>query len=198
MPSRAFLFLILYNTYMWKFLISASEKSNWPNQHAKEVCFIGRSNVGKSSLINAITNNQYLARVSNTPGRTQLLNFFQDENKMLVDLPGYGYAKMPLKVQRQMITMIEEYFAERTQLVKVFVLIDAKVGPTEDDIMMLEYLQSLDMPVTVIITKADKANQSQTHASKKAVEQLCEDFVITSSHKGTNIANLRKIIDAHF
>lgn len=183
---------------MWKFLISSSNKENWPNQHSKEVCFIGRSNVGKSSLINAITNNQYLARVSNTPGRTQLLNFFQEDNKMLVDLPGYGYAKMPTDKQREMITMIEEYFQEREQLIKVFVLIDAKVGPTADDQLMLEYLDSIEMPVTVIITKADKANQSQIHATKKNVGDLCDDFIVTSSHKGTNLAHLRKVIDAQF
>lgn len=183
---------------MWKFLISSSNKENWPNQHAKEVCFIGRSNVGKSSLINAITNNQYLARVSNTPGRTQLLNFFQEDNKMLVDLPGYGYAKMPINKQKEMIVMIEEYFQQRTQLVKVFVLIDAKVGPTPDDKLMFDYLASIHLPVTVIITKADKANQSQVHATKKAMAELCDDFIVTSSHKGTNLAHLRKVIDAQF
>ncbi len=183
---------------MWKFLISSSTKANWPNQHAKEVCFIGRSNVGKSSLINAITNNQYLARVSNTPGRTQLLNFFQENNKILVDLPGYGYAKMPLKKQKEMFAMIEDYLQDRKQLIKVFLLIDAKVGPTEDDQLMLEYLVTIDLPITIVITKADKANQSQVHATKKSVSQFTDDFVITSSHKGTNLAHLRKIIDAQF
>lgn len=173
-------------------------QQNWPNQHSKEVCFIGRSNVGKSSLINAITNNQYLARVSNTPGRTQLLNFFQEENKMLVDLPGYGYAKMPINKQKEMIIMIEDYFNHRQQLVKVFVLVDAKIGPTPDDEMMLEFLKNLELSTMVIINKADKANQSQIHATKKSLEALCNDFLVVSSHKGTNLAHLRKIIDAQF
>lgn len=183
---------------MWKFLVSSSNKENWPNKHAKEVCFIGRSNVGKSSLINAITKINGIARVSNTPGRTRLLNFFQEDNMILVDLPGYGFAKMSNDKKHEMILMIEDYLQNRRQLVKVFSLIDAKIGPTEDDVLMLRYLQDQKLSVTCVITKSDKANQSQLHSTQKKIRELSDDFIVTSTYSGQNIAQLRKIIASQF
>lgn len=184
---------------MYKFITSATSKENWLNGHGKEVCFIGRSNVGKSTLINALTNQNQLARTSNTPGRTQLVNFFQDDKKRtLVDLPGYGYAKMPKTQKRKMILMIEEYFLHRKQLSKVFVLIDAKVGPTSDDLLMLESLKELGRESMIILTKADKVKQSEMYETKKRLNNITNDYIVISSIKGTNISKLKKIINSHF
>lgn len=178
---------------MWKFYQSASSIDNWPQGHSKEVCFIGRSNVGKSSLINALAKNK-IARTSNTPGRTQLINFFYQEKKFFVDLPGYGYAKMPKKLHHQMLSMIEEYLQERKQLIKVFVLVDTKVGLTSDDQLIINFLKQAQKDFMIILTKSDKANQSQQHKTVKQVQSLSEDFIIVSAFKGKNIAKLAKII----
>ena len=181
---------------MYKFVVSATGSENWLFGHSGEVCFIGRSNVGKSTLINAITNQQSLAKTSKTPGRTQLINFFQEGDKVLVDLPGYGYAKMSMNRKRKMILMIEEYFTERQELKAVFVLIDSKIGPTEDDKMMISFLNELGRKVIVVLTKADKAKQSEVHKTKMKITKLCDDFIQVSSLKGTNIGKLKKIIDS--
>ncbi len=181
---------------MYKFIKSSTNNENWLTGHKKEVCFIGRSNVGKSSLINALVNQKKLARTSNTPGRTQLINFFQEDKKTLVDLPGYGYAKMPLRVKEEMLKMIEEYFEHREELIRTFVLIDSKIGPTNDDIMMLEYLKKIGRDVLIVMTKADKANQSETSKTLKSVAPLGDDTLMVSAHKGKNIAKLKKIIDS--
>lgn len=159
--------------------------------HAKEVCFIGRSNVGKSSLINALTNQKALARTSNTPGRTQLINFFQEDKKMIVDLPGYGYAKMPVKVKEEMFIMINNYFETRKELMHTFVLVDSKVGPTKDDINMINFLVGIERSVSIVLTKADKCKQSEISKTTKIMKEIELDFILVSSKKGKNISNLR-------
>ncbi|MCK5807054.1 MAG: YihA family ribosome biogenesis GTP-binding protein [Mycoplasmataceae bacterium] len=184
---------------MYKFIKSSTAPSNWLNDHGKEVCFIGRSNVGKSSLINALTNQKRLARTSNTPGRTQLINFFQDnEGRTLVDLPGYGYAKMPKHQKEKMILMIEEYFLKRVQLRKAYILIDSKIGPTQDDLSMIELVRSQGIPYFLIITKVDKVNQSQIHKTKQALNKISSEYLTVSSFKGTNINKLKSIIKSDF
>ncbi|MCP4337286.1 MAG: YihA family ribosome biogenesis GTP-binding protein [Mycoplasma sp.] len=183
---------------MWKFIISSSKKSNWLNTHGKEVCFVGRSNVGKSSLINALAN-QKIARTSNTPGRTQLINYFKNEDqKMIVDLPGYGFAKMPKKELERMSIMVEEYFADRRQLILTFCLIDAKIGITSDDRDMFEYLLAVGRPFFIIGTKSDKAKQSELSKTIKQINEIGVDFLITSASKGTNINKLRAVIKKTF
>ncbi len=179
---------------MWKFIISASNKSNWYNKNGKEVCFVGRSNVGKSSLINALAN-QKIARTSNTPGRTQLINYFENEDgKMIVDLPGYGFAKMPKSELKKMSEMVEEYFSERRQLVMTFCLVDVKVGITKDDYDMFEYLEAVERPYFIIGTKADKATQSAQSKTVKQIHEIGVDFLITSASKGQNINKLKAVI----
>jgi len=120
------------------FLSSATRASQLPDSDA-EVAFVGRSNVGKSSLINALANQKQLARVSNTPGRTQLINIFRhDGGGTLVDLPGYGYAKVPGRVRKDWPEMIEGYLLDREPLEMVFVLVDGEIGPTPLDVQMLD------------------------------------------------------------
>lgn len=180
---------------MYKFIISSTNQKNWLRGHSKEVCFIGRSNVGKSTLINSLTNQKQLAKVSNTPGRTQQINFFQDDKKRtLVDLPGYGYAKMPKAMKQKMIIMIEDYFLNRKELIKAFVLIDSKVGPTIDDVLMLESLKDLGINNMIILTKTDKTNQSEFHKTIEKIKNLGNDWLPISSFNGQNISKLKKII----
>lgn len=188
----------LYNFYMWKFIKSATNNDNFLMGHAKEVAFIGRSNVGKSSLINALTNQKSLARTSNTPGRTQLINFFQDGNKTFVDLPGYGYAKMPLPVKEQMLLMIQNYFYTRKELIKVFVLIDAKIGPTKDDKEIIDFLKKINRDIFIVMTKIDKTNQSQLHKATKKIEDTDLEYLQISSKTGKKISNLRNYINSLF
>ncbi len=180
---------------MWEFIKSSTNPSNMLSGHQREVAFIGRSNVGKSSLINALTNRKSLARTSNTPGRTQLINFFQDGKKTIVDLPGYGYAKMSKTKQREMLEMIREYFETREELKKVFVLVDTLVGPTPLDLEIIEYLNQIDRDYIVVLTKCDKANQSQIHKSKIAMDKYENEYFIVSSRKGTNILKLRNYLE---
>lgn len=182
---------------MWKFIKSATDETNWLKGHAKEVCFIGRSNVGKSSLINALAR-QKIAKTSNTPGRTQLVNFFEEDGRIYVDLPGYGYAKMSIKNQHKMFAMIENYIENKLELARVFILVDSKVGPTEDDEIMINFLKQENKPFLVIMTKSDKPNQSELHKSMQKVKLLTDDFIAVSAAKGTNINKLQKIIWASF
>ena len=184
---------------MWKFLISSSQKSNWPSLSKKEICFIGRSNVGKSSLINALMKRNKLARVSNTPGRTQLINFFSDGKHVIVDLPGYGYAKISQKQKIIISKMINQYFFERKELIYTFILIDSKVGPTKYDLEMLEFLEFNNKLFTIVLTKSDKINQSQKAETTKKIEKLQKKFIFTSSTKNHNIDQLKKLfLDAFY
>lgn len=151
---------------MWVFLKSASDKSNWLKHEQIEICFIGRSNVGKSTLINALAQNK-VAHTSKTPGRTQLINYFDTQLGIIaVDLPGYGYAKMAKTRQMQMVYLVEEYFQlARPQI--VFLLIDARIGFQTQDEVVLQHLMGLKHNVNLIITKCDQANQKQLAATLK-------------------------------
>lgn len=148
---------------MWKFIKSSSDKTNWYLHNQKEICFIGRSNVGKSSLINALSGNKKLAKTSKTPGRTQLINYFETpDKKVIVDLPGYGFANISISIQKKMFEMIDEYF-NKANPTTVFVLIDSRRGITEKDEEIINYLLDLNHNVLLILTKVDKANQSEIH-----------------------------------
>lgn len=183
---------------MWKFVISASNKENWYQENKQEVCFIGRSNVGKSSLINALAN-QKIARTSNTPGRTQLINYFVNEkNHFIVDLPGYGYAKMSKTNNQKMLNMLEQYFLERKQLITVFLLFDSKVGLTSLDQDMIQYLDSINRKVILVGTKLDKTNQSERSKIEKEVLKFNKQVIFTSSSKTKNIQKLLLLINEQF
>ena len=168
-----------------------------------EVCFAGRSNVGKSSLINALTGRKALARASNTPGRTQEINYFTaGEDHYLVDLPGYGFAEAPVATVRKWQALLKAYLSGRATLRRAFVLIDARHGvkPVDHEIMTL--LDRSAVPFQVVVTKADKIGRgtlAQTLAQIEAELQkhpaAYPELVVTSSEKGEGIPTLRAIIE---
>ncbi len=182
-----------------EFVTSAKRMDTLPKTEA-EVAFVGRSNVGKSSLINAIAHQKQLARVSNTPGRTQLINIFElaDTNYALVDLPGYGYAKAPGHVRKDWGKMIEHYLLEREELVMVYVLVDGEIGPTKLDVQMLDWMRHEIIPFTVVATKHDKVKSSKRQRRKVDLALGCgvdqKDVVWVSASKGVNIDRLRSIV----
>jgi GTP-binding protein len=139
------------------FIKSAVKPEQYPPQHLPEIAFIGRSNVGKSSLLNTLVNKKNLARISNTPGCTQLINFFSiDEKLCFVDLPGYGYAKVPQAIKEQWQPMIEAYLKQSVNLRSVILLLDARHVPTKYDLIMRAWLISSHIPMIVVATKIDK------------------------------------------
>ena len=167
-----------------------------------EVCFAGRSNVGKSSLINALTGTKGLARASNTPGRTQEINFFtQGPELYLVDLPGYGYANAPLKVVEKWQRLLKQYLSGRQTLRRAFVLIDSRHGVKAVDAEIMKLLDTSAVTFQCVMTKADKVKAKDR---EKVLEQVrgalskhpaaYPEIVLTSSEKGDGIATLRSII----
>ncbi len=178
------------------FVTSAKRYVDLPATPA-EVAFVGRSNVGKSSLINALANRRQLAKVSNTPGRTQLLNMFAlPTGASVVDLPGYGYAKVPAREQAGWQQMIEGYLLNREGLELVFVLVDGEIGPTKLDVQMLDWLRANGVPHTVVATKLDKVKPSKLATRKKQLAAGAEldpgDVMWVSASKGTGVEELAR------
>ena len=176
--------------------------SGLPPADRLEVCFAGRSNVGKSSLINAVTGRKALARASNTPGRTQEINFFTaGESHYLVDLPGYGYANAPVKVVEKWQHLLKQYLSGRQSLRRAFVLIDMRHGVKPVDEEILSLLDSAAVPFQCVMTKTDKIKDINREKTLAQVRQTLSkhpaafpEIVLTSSEKGTGIATLRAII----
>lgn len=176
--------------------------SGLPPADRVEVCFAGRSNVGKSSLINALTARRSLARASNTPGRTQELNFFAlSDSHYLVDLPGYGFANAPRDVVAKWQALLRAYLGGRTTLRRAFVLIDARHGakPVDEEIFTL--LDKAAVPFQIVLTKVDKIKESEVEAVLDQVRGVARkhpasypELVVTSSEKGRGIEDLRAII----
>ena len=155
-----------------EFITSATKKDQYPDTDYPEIVVVGRSNVGKSSFINAFCQRKKLAYVGNTPGKTRLINFFLiDEAWVLVDVPGYGYAKMSKSMLVQMGKMMDEYFLERKQISAVISLVDSRHEPTQDDIDMINYLKELGIPVIVVATKIDKVAKTKRIKALKVVSQ---------------------------
>lgn len=187
-----------------EFIISNSDASKCPNEPLPEYAFIGRSNVGKSSLINMITNHKNLAKTSAKPGKTQLINHFKiNQNWFLVDLPGYGYAKVSKKTKAIFQQFITDYFEKREQLVCAFVLIDIRHEAQKIDLEFITYLGEIGVPFCIIFTKADKISRtkidSHVAAYRKALlannwEEMPQHFV-TSSLENTGKEHLLEFID---
>ena len=173
-----------------------------PNPDKIEVCFSGRSNVGKSSLINALTGRKGLARASNTPGRTQEINFFSiPDNHYLVDLPGYGYANAPIKVVEKWQNLLKRYLAGRQSLRRAFVLVDSRHGVKKVDTEIMSMLDSSAVTFQVVLTKLDKVKEKdrenilkQVRASLQKHPAAFPEIILTSSERGWGIPTLRSII----
>jgi len=182
-----------------QFVTSAAVSDQLPTTGVPEVAVVGRSNVGKSSLINALSNHKGLAKVSKTPGRTQLINYFAlGEHAGVVDLPGYGFANAPARVRATWQAMIEDYLLERDELVMILVLVDGEIGPTKLDVQMLEWLQSYGRPHTVVATKHDKVKSSVRDKRKRELAAKCnldpKQVVWVSAAKNVGIDQLRTLV----
>lgn len=175
---------------------SASSKSSWPESDLKEVVVVGRSNVGKSSFINALFNQKRLAYVGKTPGKTQLINFFTvDDAFSLVDVPGYGYAKLSKAQLEKIGAMMEEYFDERENISLVISLFDLRHGPTKDDLDMIEYLKAKGFKILPVGTKMDKVSSSKID---RAISDAAKKLEIPREEILTISSPERKGIDKVF
>lgn len=153
----------------------AIRTTQYPTDNKPEFLMLGRSNVGKSSFINALVNRKNLARTSAKPGKTQTLNFYEiDDLCYLVDVPGYGYAAVSNKKQEKFGIMIEEYIMNRPNLKHVFLLIDYRHKPTENDLIMYDFLKYYNLPVTVVCTKYDKVKKSMRDKQNKLIENTID------------------------
>lgn len=177
-----------------EFVISNSEVAKCPTERLPEYAFIGRSNVGKSSLINMLTNHKSLAKTSGRPGKTQLINHFKiNNNWFLVDLPGYGYARVSKKTKEVFQKFITDYFEKREQLVCAFVLIDIRLEAQAIDLEFITYLGEYEVPFCIIFTKADKISKTKIDShiaayKKKLLANNWEEmppYFVTSSTEGT-------------
>jgi GTP-binding protein len=179
------------------FVKSATSPEHYPRDGRPEIAFMGRSNVGKSSLINSLLGVRGLARTSSTPGRTQLINFFLINDAFhFVDLPGYGYARVPRDVKKHWGPMVEKYLATRLGLVLSILITDSRHEPTELDLLMKEWLEARGKPFIIVATKADKLSSNQLRASLVRASAVLgsDEFVAYSAVTGSGAARLWKEI----
>lgn len=177
--------------------ISMHEQFTHLHMNCNEVGLIGRSNVGKSSLINALTNNNKMAKISSTPGKTITLNYFNINQKFyLVDLPGYGYAKRSKELYKTWVGILDHFMTKNPNLKHMILIIDFKVGPTKDDIDMLEYLIHNKIPFSIIASKLDKVKISERKKQKDKISQMLGelDFLTYSVTKKININLVENMI----
>lgn len=183
-----------------RFLISADAPAGFGDDTGAEVAFAGRSNSGKSSALNAIVQRRELARTSKTPGRTQLVNFFELEpGKRLVDLPGYGYAKVPPAMRAHWGRLMEAYFERRESLAGLLIIVDVRRGFAASDNIMLEFAAARGCPVHVLLSKADKLSRNEARESLKKARALLFDRAtvqLFSAVTGAEVDSARAALDA--
>lgn len=181
--------------------VVAVRRSQYPTNGLPEFLLVGRSNVGKSSFINTLINQKNLARTSSRPGKTQTLNFYLVNNMFyLVDVPGYGYASVNREQQKKMGLMIEEYLEKRYKMKRVFMLVDFRIKPTEDDVLMYQYLKYYNIPVTLVLTKVDKVPTSKKDKSLKTIKDTIklavgDNYVMFSSQSKVGREEILNIIE---
>ena len=185
-----------------KFIKSASKKDEFIVDELSQIAIVGRSNVGKSSLINLLTNNSKMAKTSSTPGRTRLVNYFNINNKFyLVDLPGYGYHKASKSIANAWDSVMNDYFSDNEKLKLVFVLLDSRVGATELDKQMLDYLAEHEITAIIIMTKADKISRSEMGINMSKISKeirFNKDLIIaTSALKKQGVERIENLIDEY-
>lgn len=184
-----------------KFEIACGTSSQLPDSDMPEVVFSGRSNVGKSSLINRITNRKSLARVSATPGKTATINFFSLKEFMLVDLPGYGYAKVSRAEKERWAELVEGYFADNRNFALIVQICDIRHKPTADDMQMIEFLSSMGFPFVVVLTKKDKLNKTELAKQTEYYTELLSEYNVQcipfSALNGEGTQEVRDIIDKY-
>ena len=181
---------------MVKFICSATEKKQFPLTE-KEIVFVGRSNVGKSSLINALYN-QKLAFVGKTPGKTRLINFFDvDGVYTAVDVPGYGYARRSQDEAVAYADMMDDYFSRKDLIRLVVMIVDCRIGMTEDDLDMKEYLINRNLPYLIAVNKIDKLSNNQLNNQKRKFFSQEKDIIYVSAEKKRNIDQLKNAIAEH-
>ncbi len=184
-----------------EFIISVAEAAKIPDYGMPEIAIAGKSNVGKSSFINFLTNQKKLAKTSSEPGRTRLLNYFKINNGeyCFVDLPGYGYAKVNKTDKKKWGGLVETYLQQSCNLINVFVLVDIRHEPTEDDKLMVRYLYSTGIPFTLIATKSDKLSRAQQQKCRAIVANSLgvgtKDIILTSSLSKTGKEEVLARID---
>lgn len=184
----------MFNTS--EFIISATSKKPFKNpENLNEYVLLGRSNVGKSSLINCLCNKKLLAKVSSKPGKTITLNYYLiDKSFYLVDVPGYGFASRSQEMKEEFGSSIESYLQSNNKIKMCFLLVDTKVGPTNDDLLMYNYLKYLNMNITVVATKSDKVGNSLIYRHKKQImEKINAPLILTSTVNKTGINELQKV-----
>ena len=184
-----------------EFIKSAVDEASWPIDYYTEFMFCGRSNVGKSSFINMLVNRKNLARTSSNPGKTQTLNFFFINNQFyFVDVPGYGFAKVSKSIKVTFGKMIEKYVKNRENLKMVFLLVDFRHKPSEDDKLMYDFLKYYNLNVTIIATKSDKVKNSERTKCKNTIKETLkldsnDKFIVTSSEKKEGFTEVLTLLD---
>lgn len=181
--------------------VIATRRSQYPDEGKPEFLLVGRSNVGKSSFINSVVGRKNIAHTSAKPGKTQTLNFYNVNDAFyLIDVPGYGYAATDKKTQAKFGMMIEEYLEKREELKRVFMLIDFRMKPTEDNLLMYNFLKYYNLPVTVIATKADKVGGSKKAKNLKMILDtldlvIGDDLIVFSAVNKLGVKDVHKKIE---
>ncbi|MFQ6752350.1 MAG: ribosome biogenesis GTP-binding protein YihA/YsxC [Clostridia bacterium] len=183
-----------------KFIKSASKKEEFIIDDLPQIAIVGRSNVGKSSLINMLTNNSKMAKTSSTPGRTRLVNYFNvNEQFYLVDLPGYGYHKASKSIADSWDKVMNDYFVDNDKLRVVMLLLDSRILPTELDIRMLDFLATHDIPCVIVLTKTDKLNRSEINNAINKVSTMVrynkELIIPTSASKKQGVEKIGDLLE---